>query len=64
MQNRALSILAFLAFSTFAGLAMADVAPRCRCETPGTPVSGGAAAAFAVAGASVVMLARKRNRKS
>jgi hypothetical protein len=67
MRKGALFFLIFLSGTAFSALASADVAPRCKCEAAGaaSPLSsGGAVAAFVVAGASLVVVARKRGHKS
>jgi MYXO-CTERM domain-containing protein len=55
--------LAFAMTSSLAGLAAADVAPRCKCSTPGLAAQSGVAAVMAVAGAAVLLLRRGRRRE-
>lgn len=62
MRHPLLSALAFALTTSLAGLALADVAPRCKCEAPGVAAQGGLAAVMAVAGASVLLFARGRRR--
>jgi hypothetical protein len=62
MRRSSLAALAFVLTTSLAGLAFADVAPRCKCSTPGLATQGGLAAVMAVAGASVLLLARSRRR--
>jgi hypothetical protein len=62
MRRTSLAALAFALTTSLAGLALADVAPRCKCSTPGLGMEGGLAAVMAVAGASVLLFARGRRR--
>jgi len=64
MLKKLVSTALFLGISIFATAAAADVAPRCKCEAPGTAPAGGAAAAVFAAGAAIVVIARKRDRRS
>ena len=62
MRRPLLSALAFALTTSLAGLALADVAPRCKCESPGAAAQGGLAAVMAIAGASVLLVTRSRRR--
>jgi hypothetical protein len=53
---------AFALVTSLSGLALADVAPRCKCEAPGVTEQGGLAAVMAIAGAAALIVTRGRRR--
>ena len=53
---------AFALVTSLSGLALADVAPRCKCEAPGATEQGGLAAVMAITGAAALFITRNRRR--
>jgi MYXO-CTERM domain-containing protein len=62
MRSTWLATLSFLAVTSIASLASADVAPRCKCSTPGIATQGGLAAVMAMAGAGTLLVLRSRRK--
>lgn len=64
MRTAALVLVTFLAMGSFPESARADLAPSCRCDIGASTSGRGAAAACAVIGFSMLVLGRKRTRKT